>query len=113
MFEAGLKREQSTYNEELSRAVFRKWLATDSYSYLSLIEKLASLSFRIKVNEMNAIDQKRLLMLYYDLFENAGRFQSLQEMVDSLSRDIVFCEELKEVMPLLLKDNKAYEKADN
>ena len=113
LFEAGLKREQSTYNEELSRAVFRKWLATDSYSYLTFIEKLASLSFRVKVNEMNAIDQKRLLMLYYDLFENAGRFHSLQEMVDSLSRDIVFCEELKEVMPLLLKDNKAYEKADN
>ena len=113
LFEAGLKREQSTYNEELSRAVFRKWLATDSYSYLTFIEKLASLSFRVKANEMNAIDQKRLLMLYYDLFENAGRFQSLQEMVDSLSRDIVFCEELKEVMPLLLKDNKAYEKADN
>ena len=62
---------------------------------------------------MNAIDQKRLLMLYYDLFENAGRFQSLQEMVDLLSRDSLFCEELKEVMPLLLKDNKAYEKADN
>ena len=113
LFEAGLKHEQSTYNEELSRAVFRKWLATDSYSYLTFIEKLASLSFRVKVNEMNAIDQKRLLMLYYDLFENAGRFHSLQEMVDSLSRDIVFCEELKEVMPLLLKDNKAYEKADN
>ena len=113
LFEAGLKLEQSAYNEELSRAVFRKWLATDSYSYLSFIEKLASLSFRIKVNEMNAIDQKRLLMLYYDLFENAGRFQSLQEMVDSLSRDALFCEELKEVMPLLLKDNKAYEKADN
>jgi hypothetical protein len=113
LFEAGLKHEQSAYNEELSRAVFRKWLATDSYSYLSFIEKLARLSFRAKVNEMNAIDQKRLLMLYYDLFENAGRFQSLQEMVDSLSRDVIFCEELKEVMPLLLKDNKAYEKADN
>lgn len=113
LFEAGLKLEQSAYNEELSRAVFRKWLATDSYSYFSFIEKLASLSFRVKVNEMNAIDQKRLLMLYYDLFENAGRFQNLQEMVDSLSRDALFCEELKEVMPLLLKDNKAYEKADN
>ena len=113
LFEAGLKREQSAYNEELSRAVFRKWLATDSYSYLSFIEKLASLSFRVKVNEMNAIDQKRLLMLYYDLFENAGCFQSLQEMVDSLSRDALFCDELKEVMPLLLNDNKAYEKADN
>ena len=34
-------------------------------------------------------------------------------MVDSLTRDALFCDELKEVMPLLLKDNKAYEKADN
>ena len=113
MYEAGIKHKQSAYNEELSRAVFRKWLATDSHSYLSFIEKLARQSFRVKVSEMNAIDQKRLLMLYYDLFENAGRFQNLQEMVDALSRDTLFCEELKEVMPLLLNDNKAYEKADN
>ena len=113
LYEAGLKHEQSAYNEELSRAVFRKWLATDSYSYLSFIEQLALKSFKVRVNEMNAVDQKRLLMLYYDLFENAGRFDSLQEMVDSLSRDVYLCEELKEVMPLLLKVNKAYEKADN
>ena len=113
LFEAGLKPEQSAYNEELSRAVFRKWLATDSYSYLSFIEGLARQSFKVKVAEMNTIDQKRLLMMYYDLFENAGRFHGLQEMVDSLSRDTIFCEELKEVMPMLLKDNKAYEKADN
>ena len=113
LYEAGIKHEHSAYNEELSRAVFRKWLATDSYSYLSFIEGLARLSFMVKVADMSAIDQKRLLMLYYDLYENAGRFQSLQEMVDSLSRDTIFCEELKEVMPLLLKDNKAYEKADN
>ena len=113
LYEAGLKHEQSAYNDELSRAVFRKWLATDSYSYLSFIEQLALKSFKVRVNEMNAVDQKRLLMLYYDLFENAGRFDSLQKMVDSLSRDVYLCEELKEVMPLLLKVNKAYEKADN
>ena len=113
LYEAGIKHEQSAYNEELSRAVFRKWLATDSYSYLSFIEGLARQSFKVKVSDMSVIDQKRLLMLYYDLFENAGRFLSLQEMVDTLSRDTIFCEELKEVMPLLLKDNKAYEKADN
>ena len=113
LYEAGIKHKQSAYNEELSRAVFRKWLATDSYSYLSFIEGLARQSFKVKVSDMSVIDQKRLLMLYYDLFENAGRFQSLQEMVDTFSRDTIFCEELKEVMPLLLKDNKAYEKADN
>lgn len=113
LFEAGLKQKQSAYNEELSRAVFRKWLATDSYSYLSFIKKLAGQSFKVKVNEMNAVDQKRLLMFYYDLFENASQFDSLQQMADELSRDTILCEELQEVLPLLLQENKAYEKADN
>ncbi len=113
LFEAGLKNEQSAYNVELSRAVFRKWLATDSYSYFSFIEMLAQHSFKVNVSEMNAIDKKRLVMLYYDLYENAGRFDSLQGMVDALSRDKCLCDELKEVIPLLLQDNKAYEKADN
>lgn len=113
LFEAGLKNEQSSYNVELSRAVFRKWLATDSYSYFSFIEMLAQHSFKVNVSEMNAIDKKRLVMLYYDLYENAGRFDSLQGMVDALSRDKCLCDELKEVIPLLLQDNKAYEKADN
>ena len=113
LFEAGLKDNQSSYNTELGRAVFRKWLATDSYSYLSFIERISQLSFKIKVNEMNAIEQKRLLMLYYDLFETAGKFLSLQEMVDELANDTCFCEEIKEVIPLILKSCCAYEKKDN
>lgn len=113
LFEAGLRQKQSAYNDELSRAVFRKWLATDSYSYLSFIEKLADQYFKVKVSEMGVIDQKRLLMFYYDMFENAGRFDNLQQMVDELSKDTILCEELKEVLPLLLYENKAYEKADN
>lgn len=113
LFEAGLNHEHSEYNEELSRAVFRKWLATDSYSYLGFIESLAKQSFKVNVNDMRVVDQKRLLMFYYDLFENAGRFNCLQQMVDALSKDTILCEELKEVMPLLLNENKALEKDDN
>ena len=113
LFEADIKQEQSLFNVELSRAVFRKWLATDSYSYLSFIEQLAQESFRVQVDQMNRLDQKRLLMLYYDLFENAGRFANLQEMVDALATDHYFCEEVKEVIPMLLQNNKALEKPDN
>ena len=113
LFEAGVGEEQSRFNEELSRAVFRKWSATDSYSYLSFIEQLAKRAFRVKVNRMNAVDQKRLLMLYYDLFETAGRFVSLQDMVDALAADKLFFEELAEVIGVMLQDNKAYEKPDN
>ena len=113
LFEAGVGKEQSRFNEELSRAVFRKWSATDSYSYLSFIEQLAKRAFRVRVNRMNAVDQKRLLMLYYDLFETAGRFVSLQDMVDALAADKLFFEELAEVTGVMLQENKAYEKPDN
>ena len=113
LFEAGVSKEQSRFNEELSRAVFRKWSATDSYSYLSFIEQLAKRAFRVRTNSMNAVDQKRLLMLYYDLFETAGRFANLQEMVDALAADKLFYEELAEVTGLMIQENKAYEKPDN
>jgi hypothetical protein len=62
---------------------------------------------------MSQIDKKRLLMLYYDLFENAGRFDDLQEMLDELAADNCICDELKEVMRILLKEKKAFERPDN
>lgn len=111
--EAGLPHKRSIYSEELSRAVYRKWAATDSYSYLSFIGELARRSFRLRVDSMSAVDQKRLLMLYYDLFETAGRFDNLQQMLDALSKDSALCEELTEVIPILLSQSKAYEKDDN
>ena len=113
LYETGLKKEHSRYNEELKRAVFRKWLATDSFSYLGFIEKLAKEYFKVSVEEMNAIEQKWLLMLYYDLFETAGVFNSLQDMVDAFSKDAILCDEISELIPLLLKDKIAYEKEDN
>ncbi len=113
LFEVGINQQKSRFNEELSRAVYRKWSATDSYSYLSFIGQLAQTSFGIRVDDLGRVEQKWLLMLYYDLFENAGRFASLQEMVDTLASDKVFCSELKEVTGLMLQEKKAYEKSDN
>ena len=113
LYETGIRQDLSSFNEELSRAVYRKWSATDSYSYLSFIEQLAQKSFRVRVDQMSQIDQKRLLMLYYDLFENAGRFGDLQEMLDELAADNCICDELKEVMRILLKEKKAFERPDN
>ena len=113
LYETGIRQDLSSFNEELSRAVYRKWSATDSYSYLSFIEQLAQKSFRVRVDQMSQIDQKRLLMLYYDLFENAGRFDDLQEMLDELAADNCICDELKEVMRILLNEKKAFERPDN
>ncbi|MBO6223405.1 MAG: DUF3427 domain-containing protein [Bacteroidales bacterium] len=113
LIDAGVAHVNSLYNAELSRAVFRKWLATDSYSYFSFIKRLAESSFRVIVENMTPIEKKLLLMLYYDLFESAGRFKSLQEMVDALSKDSIFCNEMEEVVNLIIQKNNAYEKEDN
>ncbi len=111
--ESRLEYYPSSLTAELSRAVFRKWLATDSYTYFSFIQKLAQADFKIKVNNLTPVEQKRLLMLYYDLFEEAGYFTDLQEMVDNLASDEGFCHEIKETVELLLTQSKALEKEDN
>lgn len=111
--ESEIETQLSKFNQELSRAVYRKWLATDSYSYFSFIYKLAQDKFKVKVSDLSAIDQKRLLMLYYDLFETAGRFKNLQDMIDELSEDHVLCNEIEEILELLLSKTKALEKEDN
>lgn len=108
-----METEESKFNAELSRAVFRKWLATDSYSYFSFIQKIAQADFNIRVSKLTPVEKKMLLMLYYDLFENAGRYTTLQEMLDELSTDKHFCNELKEVINILLQNTHAYEKEDN
>ena len=53
------------------------------------------------------------LMFYYDLFQNAGYYQSLQAMFDDLSTDEFVVNELREVIGLLKNRCEAYEKSDN
>lgn len=113
LHESKISESESKFNEELKRAVYRKWLATDSYSYMSFIANLADKSFKVKAETFGLIEHKWLLMFYYDLFENAGRFESLQDMLNTLAADEHFCAEMKALLPLLLKRQKAYEKQDN
>lgn len=112
-YAAGVTDKLSTKNIELSRAVYKKWLSTDSYSYFSFIHDLAKGGFKQNVQEMNYIDQQRLLMFYYDLFENAGVFDSLQAMLNNLAEDKVFIEEVTEISVLMMKRCEALELPDN
>ncbi len=112
-YSAGVTDRLSTMNTELSRAVSRKWLSTDSFSYFSFIHDLAKEGFRQRVADMNHIDQQRLLMFYYDLFDNAGAFASLQAMLNTLAEDKIFIEEVAEVSALMMKRCEALELPDN
>lgn len=110
---AGKTYNRSRFENELKRAVYKKWLSTDSYTYFSFLEKLASRNFKVRVDEMNYIEQKMALMFYYDMFQDAGKYLNLQGMFNDLSLDDLFCEEMKELVVLLKNKCEAYEMEDN
>ena len=62
---------------------------------------------------MTEIEQRMSLMLYYDLYDTAGVFSSLQEMFDAFSEDSVFTQELIEVIDVLKDRCEALEQPDN
>ena len=110
---AGKSHHQSRFEKELRRAVYKKWLSTDSYTYFSFLEKLITKGFKVNVVNMNYVEQQMSLMFYYDLFQEAGYYKNLQSMFDDLSEDELFCDEMKELVVLLKNRCEAYEMKDN
>ena len=113
LFSANILDRQSPYAHELQRAVFLKWLSTDSFSYFSFVQHLAQTGFSVREEALSPIERKMALMFYYDVFDSAGRFSCIQEMFDTLAKDHLFVGELKEVMDELCERCSALEKDDN
>lgn len=113
LYQAGIQKQTSSLNIELSRAVNKKWLSTDSYSYFSFIHQLASKQFAVPASMLTEKEQKLALMLYYDLYEVAGKFTSLQALFDRLHQDAIFIHEVTELTALLMEQCNALEKDDN
>ena len=110
---AGKVHHVSRFDKELKRAVYKKWLSTDSYSYFSFIEQLAKNRFKVDVQSMNYIEQQMALMFYYDMFQEADHYQNLQGMFNDLSSDELFCNEMVELIVLLKNRCESYEMKDN
>lgn len=113
MRETGKIDKSSRFENELKRAVYKKWLSTDSYFYFSFIERMAERHMTVDVSSLTIIEKQQALMLYYDLFQEAGRYTSLQQMFDDLAKDELFCDELSEVVKLLKNRCEAFEMSDN
>jgi len=77
------------------------------------LEDITDKNFNIKIEEMNLVEQKMALMFYYDLFQTAGYYDSLNNMFRELSKDELFCKEMMELIPLLKNRCEAYEMKDN
>ena len=92
-----------TLNEnEIYRAISKKWLSCTSNSYFQFILSLAKNDFRINLDQMSDTDQAMCLMLHYDVWQSPGGFLSLEESIQEIGKNKVLIEEIIEVLEILL-----------
>lgn len=88
--------------KEIMRAVANKWLSCSSYSYFSFILSLAKKGFHTDLNELNEEEKQMCLMLYYDVWQDANLFGSLENAIREIGKNEILVDEITEVLSLLL-----------
>ncbi|GGK13422.1 type III restriction-modification system restriction subunit Res [Yeosuana aromativorans] len=100
---AGIIKDFNNTNEkQIINAISNKWLSCSSTSYFMFILSLAKREFKVSLSELNKIDKQMLLMLHYDVWQNAGGFSSLELSVFEIGKNKVLIEEMIEVLELLI-----------
>jgi len=94
----------STNEKEIVSAISNKWLSCRSTSYFEFILSLAKKQFKFEVSELNKVQLQMLLMLHYDVWQNAGGFDSLQKSIETIGYNKVLVEEIIEVLEILLDE---------
>lgn len=102
-FRAGVIDDFDNTNEkEIYSVISNKWLSTNSTSYFHFILKVAKQGFNIKLNDFDENGKTMLLMLYYDVWQKHGLFNSLEESIKAIGKNIVLINEIIEVLELLI-----------
>ncbi len=100
---AGLIDDFESINEkQIYSAISNKWLSTNSTSYFNFILSIAKKGFNIRINDFDENQRTMLLMLHYDIWQNQGQFQSLEESIISIGKNKVLAKEIIEVLEILI-----------
>lgn len=100
---AGVIDDFENINEkQIYAAISNKWLSTNSTSYFNFILKIAKQGFNIRINDFDENQRTMLLMLYYDVWQNHGLFNSLEESIRTIGKNKVLVKEIIEVLEILI-----------
>lgn len=88
--------------KQIYSAISNKWLSTNSTSYFNFILKIAKLNFNIRINDFDENQKIMLLMLHYDVWQNAGGFDSLEKSIIQIGKNKTLVNEIIEVLELLI-----------
>ena len=90
------------YENEVYRAISKKWLSCSSNSYFQFILLLARNDFKIIFDQMSKTEQVMCLMLHYDVWQSPGGFNSLEESIPAIGKNKVLTNEIIEVLEILI-----------
>lgn len=103
LFLAGEHKEfDAKFENDIKRAILNKWLACNSYSYLTFILNLAKNNFHINISTLSNAEQKMALMLHYDIWLEKHPFKTLEQSIQTIGTNKVFVKEVIEVLELLI-----------
>ena len=91
-----------TNEKEITRAIGNKWLSTSCNNYFAFILKLAKNNFKYPNDPLTKEEEIMLLMLHYDIWQNPGGFDSLEESINAIGKNPQLVQEIIEVMEYLL-----------
>lgn len=93
-----------TNENKIIKAISNKWLSCSSLSYFQFVLNLAKKEFNITLADYNETEKLMLLMLHYDIWQNAGGFDSLELSIRELGRNKILIDEIIEVLEILIDD---------
>jgi superfamily II DNA or RNA helicase len=88
--------------KEIQRAINKKWFSCNSTSYFRFILSLAKNNFGVNFSTHNEQEKLMCLMLHYDIWQNPGAFNSLEESIKAIGRNKTLNEEIVEVLEILV-----------
>ncbi|MBL7765858.1 MAG: DUF3427 domain-containing protein [Chitinophagaceae bacterium] len=92
------------FNEnEICRAISKKWLSCNSYSYFYFILTLAKNDFITSISKLSEEEKAMCLMLHYDVWQSAGGFESLEESIKAIGKNKMLTKEIIEVLEILIE----------
>ncbi|KAB1156963.1 DEAD/DEAH box helicase [Flavobacterium luteum] len=91
-----------TNEKQIFSTISKKWLSTNSSSYFNFILKIAKQGFNFNLNKFDENEKTMLLMLHYDVWQNHGLFQSLEESIKTIGKNKILVNEIIEVLEILI-----------
>ncbi len=94
----------STNEKKIVAAIHKKWLSSNSSSYFTFVLKLAKQQFNPVFESFSEEENKMLVMLHYDVWQNAGGFENIEESIREIGKNKTLINEIIEVLEILINN---------